>query len=142
MTEPASSTAGGVALWKIVISVFGIGVIAAGLGFIVLPPKTTREFAARAIATMMGSALAGPFLVAAAYHQWPGVFAAGVQLAERGGLESWLGLFVVAAPLLALAGLPFWWILGALVLWFDRRKGKDVGQLAADARADVKAALP
>lgn len=137
MSEPASSAAGGLAAWKIGASILGIGVVASALGFMVLLPKTPREAALRALATMIGSALAGPFLVAAVYSKWPEVFGAGVKLADTAGLEPWFGFFMVGAPLLAIAGLPFWWILGASVLWFDKRRGKDLGELAADARADV-----
>lgn len=142
MSEPASSTAGGVALWKIVTSMFGVGIVAAAMGFLVMWPRTMKEAAIRVFFTLTGSAFLGPALVAAAYHQWPGIFGAGVQLAEKVGLEPWFGLFMVAAPLLAMAGLPFWWIVGAVVLWFDKRKGRDLGELAKDAVADAKAAMP
>lgn len=142
MAEPASSsTAGGVALWKLAGGILGIGVVASALGFLVLLPKTAKEAAVRAIATMAGSALLGPLIVAAAYSRYPDVFAAGAKLAEAMGMETWLGMFTVAAPLLAMAGLPFWWLLGAVVLWLERRKGKDLGELAADAKADIKAVV-
>ena len=36
------------------------------------------------------------------------------------------------------AGLPAWWVLGACVRWFDKRRGKDIGELAVDAAAVVK----
>jgi hypothetical protein len=141
MSEPASSAAGGIAAWKIGASILGIGIVASGLGFLVLLPKTPREAALRALATMAGSALFGPFVVAAAYSKWPEIFGAGVQLAHRMGLEPWLGFFTVGAPLLAMAGLPFWWVLGAGVLWFERRRGKDLAELAADARTGVSTAI-
>ncbi len=140
--EPASSAAGGVAAWKLGVAFLGIGFVTSSLGFLVLFPKTAKEAAVRVLATMFGSALLGPFFVAAAYNQWPGTFGAGVKLATQVGLEPWIGLFVMAAPLLAMGGLPFWWLLGAVVIWLERRKGKDIGELAADVRNDVKAALP
>lgn len=132
-----SSAAGGFVLWKALAGLLGVGVLASALGFMVMLPKTMKEAAVRLVATMAGSALAGPFLVAGAYAKWPEVFGAGVQVAHHVGLEPWFGFFMVAAPLLAMAGLPFWWILGAVVLWFEKRKGQDIGQLAADARADA-----
>lgn len=138
MAAESASAAGGVALWKVAGGILGIGVVASALGFLVLLPKTPREAAARALATMVGSALLGPALVAGAYSKWPEIFGAGVQLAEKVGLEPWLGLFMVAAPLLAMGGLPFWWLLGALVLWFERRRGKDLGELAEDAQAVIR----
>lgn len=141
MSEPASSAAGGFAIAKAVGGLLAVGVVASALGFLVMLPKTPREAAARVVATMAGSALVGPLIVAAAYSRYPEVFAAGGTLAVSLGMESWMGTFMVAAPLLAMAGLPFWWLLGAVVLWFERRKGLDVGQLAADARADVGKAV-
>lgn len=134
MSEPASSTAGGIALWKIAGGILGIGVVASALGFMVLMPKTPREALLRIFATMAGSAFLGPLVVAAAYSRWPEVFAAGATLAQNMGMESWLGMFMVAAPMLAIAGLPFWWVLGAAVLWLERRKAKDLGEMIADAR--------
>lgn len=138
MAEPAStSAAGGLAAWKLAGSILGIGVVVSAMGFLVLLPRTPREAIGRILATMLGSALFGPVLVAAVYAKWPEVFGAGVHLAAAVGLESWVGLLVVGAPLLALGGLPVWWILGALVRWFERRKDKDIVELAADARKAV-----
>lgn len=134
MSEPASAAAGGIAFWKIAGGVLGVGVVASALGFLVLLPKTPREAAVRAVATMAGSALLGPLVVAAAYSRYPEVFTAGAVMAGNMGMEAWLGMFMVAAPLLAMAGLPFWWLLGAIVRWFDRRKDKDAGELIEDAR--------
>lgn len=132
--EPASSAAGGFAAWKLGGAILGIGVVASALGFIVLLPKTPREAALRALATMIGSALFGPLLVAAAHSQYPGLFDSGVNLAARFGVDPWTGMFVTAAPLLALAGLPVWWILGALARWFEVRKDKDIAQLWKEAK--------
>lgn len=134
MSEPSSSAAGGLLAWKVGAGILGIGVVASAMGFLVLLPKTPREAAMRALATMLGSALFGPVLVAALYSRWPDLFSAGVKLATHAGLEAWVGLFVVGAPVLAIAGLPFWWVLGALVLWFDKRQSKDLGELVQDAR--------
>jgi hypothetical protein len=142
MTEPTSSAAGGWILGKAVGGVLAIGVVASALGFLVMLPKTPREALARIFATMAGSALLGPLLVAGAYSRWPEIFAAGAAIAQGLHMEPWQGQFMVAAPLLAMGGLPFWWLLGAGVLWLERRRGKDLGELAADAKADVKAVLP
>ncbi len=144
VTEPASSAAGGWAIGKAIGGLLAIGVVASALGFMVLLPKTPKEAAMRILATMAGSALLGPLMVAAAYSRHPEVFSAGATLAQGLGMEAWMGTFMVAAPLLALAGLPCWWILGAVVLWLEKRRqqGKDIGEMAADARADVRGMLP
>lgn len=137
MSEPASSTAGGIALWKLAASLFGAGVLATTLGFLVLWPKTPREALARVFATMLGSALLGPVMCVLAFSHYPSLFDAAQALAVRSGQPDWYGIAVICVPLVCMAGLPFWWLLGAVVLWFENRKGKDLGQLAADARADV-----
>jgi hypothetical protein len=142
MAEPSSSTAAGVAGWKIAGGILSIGVVASALGFMVLLPKTAKEAALRALATMMGSALFGPVLVAAVHSKWPALFASGIELAPQLGLESWHGLFMVGAPILAVAGLPVWWLLGAAFRWLDKRREKDLGELARDARNEVIDLLP
>jgi hypothetical protein len=131
------SAAGGAILWKALSGLCGLALGVSILGFLVMWPKSMKEAAIRVAATMAGSALIGPFLVAGVYSKWPEVFASGVHLATTFGLEPWMGFFMIGAPILALAGLPFWWILGAVVLWFQKRAGKDIGEMAADARADA-----
>lgn len=141
MSEPASSAAGGVILGKAIGGLLAIGIVASALGFLVMLPKTPKEAITRILATMAGSALGGPVLCVALYSKWPELFTAATKLAGDIGIEPWAGIFMVAAPVCAMAGLPAWWILGAAVLWLDRRKGKDLGELAADARADVGRAV-
>jgi hypothetical protein len=142
VTEPVTSGAAGIAAWKVGGAILGIGVVASGLGFLVLWPRTAREALVRVMATMAGSALLGPLVVIAFYLKWPELFAAAARLAGSWGLDPVAGQLAISAPLIALGGLPFWWILGALLLWFDKRRGKDLGELAADARADVRNILP
>ena len=44
----------------------------------------------------------------------------------------------MAGPIMVVAGLPAWWVLGAVVLWLERRRGKDIGELVQDAGAVVR----
>jgi hypothetical protein len=66
------------------------------------------------------------------------LFASSGQLAVLAGGPAELGVLLVAAPFLVLAGLPAWWILGALLLWFDRRRSKDIAEIAQDAAEAVR----
>lgn len=145
MAEPASTSAGGIAVGisvgKLVGGLLGIGFVATVLGFLVLPPKSAQEAFVRFLATFTGSALVGPFIVVGVYAKWPEIFTAAAHVAATMGLPAWAGTLIVGAPLLAMGGLPFWWLLGALVLWLERRRGKDIGELAQDAAADVKKAV-
>lgn len=137
MTEPTHTAAGGLAAYKLGAALLGAGVVASALGFLILMPKTAKEAAVRALATMTGSALLGPILIAALHSHWPTLFSSSAELARLLGLDPLYGLFATAAPILALAGLPFWWVLGAVVRWLDRRKDKDFGELAADAGSAI-----
>lgn len=125
-----------------VIKVFGVpvlaGAAATGLAFLFMWPKTIKEAAIRFACTIVASAIAGPFLVIAVHSWWPSLFASAGQVAAMYKMPSELGMLFVSAPFLVLAGLPAWWILGCLVLWFDRRRGKDLGELAHDAAEVVR----
>lgn len=142
MTEPTStSAAGGIALWKLGAAILGIGIVTSALGFLVLMPRTPKEAAVRVVATMIGSALFGPLIVFGAYTQMPWIFAGATAIAAAIGMEPWIGTLAASAPLLAMGGLPCWWIIGAALLWLERRRGRDLGELAADARADIGKAV-
>jgi hypothetical protein len=125
-----------------VIKVFGVpvlaGAAATGLAFLFMWPKTIKEAAIRLACTVIASAIAGPFLVIAVHSWWPSLFASAGEVAGMYKMPYELGMLFVSAPFLVLAGLPAWWILGGLVLWFDRRRGKDLGELAHDAAELVR----
>lgn len=125
-----------------VIKVFGVpvlaGAAATGLAFLFMWPKTIKEAAIRLACTVIASAIAGPFLVIAVHSWWPSLFASAGEVAGMYKMPYELGMLFVSAPILVMAGLPAWWILGGLVLWFDRRRGKDLGELAHDAAAVVR----
>ena len=117
---------------------FAAGLAATGLGFLFLWPKSGREAAARFICTLVACAVAGPCLAVAAYCWWPALFSSSGQLAVLAGGPAELGVLLAAAPFLVVAGLPAWWLLGALILWFDRRRSKDIGEIAHDAAKVVR----
>ena len=130
------ATAGGT-----LIKIFGVpvlaGAAASGLAFLFMWPKSLKEAAIRFACTLLASALGGPFLVIAAHSWWPSLFSSAGQVAVMYGLPVQMGVLFVAAPFLVLAGLPAWWIIGGLVLWFERRRGKDLAEMAHDAAAAV-----
>jgi hypothetical protein len=130
------------------IKIFGVpvlaGAAATGLAFLFMWPKTLKEAAVRFVCTLVASAVAGPFLVIAVHSWWPSLFSSAGQVAGMYGLPVELGVIFISAPFLVLAGLPAWWVLGGLILWFDRRRDKDLGELAHDAAEavrDVRGAL-
>jgi hypothetical protein len=121
MTEPTASSAG--AAW--LIKVYGIKVIAAviavAISFAFLWPKTAKEGVVRIGCTMAGSMLFGEALQAFVHAHlawWPRTH------------ESSMIIFVAA-------GLPAWWLLGAIFRWLDKRRDKDIGELYQDAKKDA-----
>jgi uncharacterized membrane protein YsdA (DUF1294 family) len=138
------TTAAGGALIKI----FGVPVLvgAAGtaVGFMLLWPKTMKEAFARFACSILSSLVIGPLLVIVAHAWWPGLFDAAKLAGQQYAGDPQIGLLYVAAPFYLAAALPAWWILGALVLWLDKRRGKDIAEIAHDAAAavhDVRGAL-
>lgn len=135
------TTAATSALIKTLIKIFGVPVItsavATSLGFMFMWPKTPREAFIRIVCTILFSTIFGPLLVIALRSTWPALFDAARDVAVLYGTEPAFGYLFIAAPLFVCAGLPAWWIVGAVVRWFDKRKNKDIGELASDAVALV-----
>jgi hypothetical protein len=123
---------------KLVAVPFAAGLAATGLGFLFLWPKSGREAAARFACTLLACAVAGPCLAIAAYCWWPALFDSSGQFAILAGGPAELGVLLAAAPFLVLAGLPAWWVVGALLLWFERRRSKDIAEIAHDAAEAVR----
>ena len=132
------TTAAGGALIKF----FGLpvlaGAAATSLGFMFMWPKTKKEAFTRFFVSTLFSILFGPALVVAVRSWWPTLFDSAKDVAALYGSDPALGFLFIAAPLMVAAGLPAWWVLGATVRWLDKRKDKDIGELARDAAAIVK----
>ena len=140
------TTAAGGALIKI----FGIpvlaGAAATSLGFMFMWPKSAKEAFVRFFVTIIFSVLMGPALVLAVRSWWPSLFESAKDVALMYGSDRPLGFLFIAALLMVAAGLPAcrpaglpaWWVLGACVRWLDKRRDKDIGELARDAAAIVR----
>lgn len=120
-----------------IVKIFGIPVLtsvaATSLGFMFMWPKTTREAFIRIASTILFSTIFGPVLVIALRSAWPTLFDAARDVAALYGTEPALGFLFIAAPVMVGAGLPAWWIIGAVVRWLDARRNKDIGEIATDA---------
>ncbi|MGK5017712.1 hypothetical protein [Janthinobacterium sp. HLS12-2] len=101
-------------------------------------PKSAKEAFVRFFVTILFSALMGPALVVVVRNWMPGLFDSARAVAVLYGSDPALGFLFIAAPLMVAAGLPAWWVLGATVRWFEKRRDKDIGELARDAAAVVK----
>jgi hypothetical protein len=101
-------------------------------------PKTLKEAFIRFTCAILASGLAGPFVVIAVHSWWPSLFGSAKELATVYGADPSLGILFVGAPLLVLTALPAWWLIGGLVLWFEKRNGKDLAEMAGDAADAIK----
>lgn len=137
-TMSIETTAAGGALIKYFGAQVVAGAVATAFAFLFMWPKTLKEAAVRMACTILASAIAGPLLVIAAHSWWPTLFSSASQLAVIYGADPFLGYLFIAAPFLVMAGLPAWWIIGAFVLWLDKRRGKDLAEIAHDAAEAVR----
>ena len=127
MSEPISGTAAGVAGWKIIGGLAGMGAIGAGLAaFVVMAmtkPKSDQEWRVALVSTLVGS------------------IGGGAALVRYLGIQHWAQdpFGIVAMLFLSFAcGLPAWALVRALFLYIDRRRGADLVEIAHDAVNVVK----
>lgn len=132
-----TSAAGGA-----LIKIFGIpvlaGAAATALVFLFMWPRTLREAFLRLASTIATSGIFGPFAVMALHSWWPSLFDSAKAVTVLYGADPALGVLFVAGPVMVLAGLPAWWLLGGVLLWLERRRGKDIGEIVHDAAEVVK----
>ena len=114
------------------------GMAATALTFLFMWPRTRREALVRLTCSICTAALLGPLLLIALHSWWPTLFDSAKVLAVLYGAPAMLGVLALACPIMVLAGLPAWWGLGAVVLWLERRRGKDIGELVHDAAEVVR----
>lgn len=123
MTEPTTSGAAGIAGWKLIGGAAGVAAGGAGLAAIVVmcmtPPRSPREWAVALITTVLGSVCGGAALV------------------QYLGLHAWtldyLGLVALLGLVFA-CGLPAWAIVRWTFTWMERRRDRDIAEIAAELR--------
>ncbi len=106
------------------------GALAAALGFLVLWPRSIQEGFARLFITIVASSIFGPMLVVHIHSARPELFESAQAVAQMYNLDPALGLLFVASPLLVIAGLPAWWLIGAVLRFFERDGDSWLGSLA------------
>ncbi len=116
-----------------------VSVVSVVVGLTIVPPAPGREhqdIARRLSAGLLCSFTLGPFLAFKFMEIQPGFLQFWLRLLGEG--NALLAYLMAAAPFLALTALPGFWIVAALMRWFQKREGKDIGELVADAKADAK----
>lgn len=122
MSEPISSTAAGVAGWKILGGLAGTGIGAGLAAYIVMSmtkPKTDQEWRIALLCTLAGSIGGGAALIS-----WL-------------GLQRWaddvfglVGMFGIAFA----CGLPAWLIVRALFAYIEKKKDADIAEIIRDVK--------
>lgn len=117
MSEPGPLTAaGGIALYK--LGAFGfVAVLAAVVVMAMTLPKTVREFVVAMISTSVSSICGGAFVV-----RWFGI---GSWANDDVGVIALGGIIFVC-------GLPAWVLVRAWFKWAEKRRDKDLAEMASD----------
>ena len=143
MAEPASTTASAVSGYK--LALLGLPVLAAliafwlGLRFVPLRAGQERDdLIKRIMACLVCSLVVGVCLLVLAMQHQPWIFEASTRLAHAANLPGEVGFFVVTACVFIACGIPGPWIVAAVYLWFERRQGKDIGELAQDVASRLR----
>ena len=126
MSEPISSSAAGVAGWKLLGGLAGAGAIGAGLAALVVmcmnPPRSDREWWPAVISTVVLSVGGGAAII------------------MKFGLLAWctepVGLVAVLSLVFA-CGLPAWAVVRWLFAFIERRRDKDLAEVAGEVRDAV-----
>lgn len=120
MPETTTATVTSGALIKYLGLHVSAGALAAALGFLILWPRTMKEGFARLFCTIVSSSIFGPLAVVRIHTTHPELFTSAESVASLYGLQPELGLLFVSTPLLVVAGLPAWWLIGAALRFFER----------------------
>lgn len=123
MSEPTSSAAAGIAGWKFIGGLAGLGAIGAGLASVVvmciMTPRSKREWAVGLISTVMGSIGGG---------------AAVIQYFE---LQHWaqspFGL-VAMLGLVFTCGLPGWAIVRWMFNYMEARRTANIAEIVKEVK--------
>ncbi len=141
MSEPttAVSTFAGYKLALFSLPVIA-SLIAFWLGLRFVPLRTTDprgDLINRVFACLVSSFLLGvPVLVLLMQH-WPGVFEAGMQLAQIAAVPSIAGFFVITACVFVICSIPGPWVVAGVFLWLKRSEGQTITEMADRLRSDV-----
>jgi hypothetical protein len=126
MSEPISTGAAGMAGWKILGGLAGMGAIGAGLAaFVVMSmtkPKDEKEWRVALACTLVSSIGGGSALV-----RWLGF---------QHWVEDPFGMIAMLAFAFA-CGLPGWALIRALFIFIDKRRDADLAQIVKDVKEMV-----
>lgn len=123
MTEPATSTAGGIAAWKLLGGAAGAAGLASLIVMCMMPPRSLREWIVGLTSTVVGSVCGGAAVV------------------QYLGLHAWADNYVGMVALLGVVfacGLPAWMVVRWAFTFMARRADKDLAEVAGEVAGAVR----
>lgn len=115
-----------------------VSILAVVVGFTIVPlapGHEIRDAARRLAAGLFSSFTLGPLLAIKVFDWWPGYLKPWHTVLD-GQHPLWAHL-AAATPFIAISGVLGFWIVAAVMRWFTNRAGKDIGEIAQDAKRDV-----
>ena len=118
MAEPTSTGAGSYAVYKLAIAYGLPPMIISIVVMLMTQPRSAREWIVGLTTTVVGSICGGAFLIE--YYEWQSL------VNSTNGLIAMFGMVFGC-------GLPWWVLVRSFFSWTEKRKNKDIKELAVDA---------